>query len=286
MRCLFLFILIATTRIVAAQPIEARPTGGCAELLTTATHSGTTMRYAFGAARGAPVPDARIALVLLVGGGGHVDLDDKGCAQRLNRNSLLRMIPLLRDAGIATVLVDAPSDQQGDDGLGGFRIAAEHARDLGRVIAEVRARTRAAVWIMGHSRGTISAANAAARLAGSSAPDGLVLLSSMMVGNPKAKKSWVAQTVFSADLDAIRMPLLLLGHAADSCVRSPAGMMADVAAKTKGARQQVVTVEGGPGASGRAQGLEVCEVGEPHDFVGQEIEVAAGIVRFMRGGSY
>lgn len=286
MRCLILFILIATARIAAAQPVEARPSDGCAELLTAATHSGKTMRYALGAARGVSAANLSIAVVMLVGGGGHVDLDDKGCAQRLNRNSLLRMIPLLRDAGIATVLVDAPSDQQGDDGLGGFRIAAEHAHDLGRVIAEVRARTRAAVWVMGHSRGTISAANAAARLTGTSAPDGLVLLSAMMVGNPKAKKSWVAQTVQSVDLEAIRTPLLLLGHAADSCVRSPAGRMADMGVKTRSARQQAVIVTGGPGASGRAHGLEVCEVGEPHDFVGQEIELAAGIVRFMRGGSY
>lgn len=182
MRCLFLFVLIATTRIVAAQP-----TGGCAELLTVATHSGTTMRYAFAEARGEAAPGARSALVMLIGGGGFIALDDKGCAQKLNGNSLVRMSSLLREAGIATVLVDAPSDLRGEEGLGGFRIASGHAEDLGKVIAELRSRIQGPVWVAGHSRGTISAVNAAARLTGSSAPDGVVLVSPMLVGDARAK---------------------------------------------------------------------------------------------------
>ena len=196
------------------------------------------------------------------------------------------MRPLLHPAGVATALVDAPSDMQSDEGLGGFRIAAGHADDLGKVIADLRTRSGGAVWIIGHSRGTLSAANAAARLAGPSAPDGVVLMSAMMVGDMKARKSWVAHTVFSLDLDTIKTPVLMIGHAADNCVRSPADLMNNVTAKTRGARQQVVTVMGGPVRPGRSPNLAACEVREPHDFVDQEAEVAAGIVRFMRGGNY
>jgi pimeloyl-ACP methyl ester carboxylesterase len=173
-----------------------------------------------------------------------------------------------------------------DEGLGGYRVAAGHAEHLGKVIAEVRARTHGAVWIAGHSRGSISAANAAARLGGQAAPDGVVLLSPMLVGDARARKAWVAQTVFSVDLEAIKAPLLVIGHSADNCVRSPAGLMGSVTAKTQGARQQVVTVTGGPVSPGRPQSTAACEVGDPHDFVAQEAEVAAGILRFMRGGSY
>ena len=43
---------------------------------------------------------------------------------------------------------------------------------------------------------------------------------------------------------------------------------------------------GGPVAAGRAPSLAACEPREPHDFVDQQDEVAAGIARFMRGGSY
>ena len=196
------------------------------------------------------------------------------------------MSPLLRDGGVATVLVDAPSDLRSEEGLGGYRIAAGHAEDLGRVIAAVRERTHGAVWIVGHSRGTISAANAAARLKGPSAPDGVVLMSPMLVGDAKARKAWVAQTVMAVDLEEITVPLLVIGHAADNCVRSPAALMGNITARTPGTRRQLVAVTGGPVAPDRAPGVAACEVGEPHDFVGQEAEVAAGILRFMRGGSY
>ena len=62
--------------------------------------------------------------------------------------------------------------------------------------------------------------------------------------------------------------------------------MKDVIAKTRGVRQQAVTVTGGPVAPGRAPSLAACEVREPHDFTEQEGEVAAGIARFMRGTNY
>lgn len=273
-------MLAAASWMAVAQPHVA-PTAGCGDVAAIAGHGGTTTRYAF-----APAQGAKFALVMMVGGGGYLDLDDKGCAQRLNRNSLVRMLPLLHAAGIATALVDAPSDMQSDEGLGGFRIASGHADDLGKVIADVRARTRGAVWIVGHSRGTISAANAAASLTGDSAVDGVVLMSAMIEGDSRARKPWVAQTVFSVSLEAIKAPVLVIGHAADNCVRSPPGLMGNITAKTHGARQQLVVVTGGPGIPGRLPSVSGCEVNEPHDFVGQEAEIAAGIARFIRGGSY
>jgi pimeloyl-ACP methyl ester carboxylesterase len=223
---------------------------------------------------------------MLIGGGGYMDLDDQGCARQLSRNVLIRMRPLFQAAGVATALADAPSDLKTDEGLGGFRIAADHADDLGKVIADVRKRTGATVWIAGHSRGSISAANAAARLTGPSAPDGVILMSAMMAGDARARKAWAAQSVFYVDLDAIKSPVLVIGHAADNCVRSPADLMDKVAATTHSARRQIVTVTGGPVSPGRPPNLAACEVREPHDFIEQEAEVAAGIARFMRGGAY
>lgn len=286
MRFWSLLFLMTAAPLVLAQAKHKAPDGRCGDVLTIATQGDATMRYAFAEARGGAAPGAQNALVMLIGGGGFIDLDDKGCPQRLNGNSLVRMAPLLRDAGVATVLVDVPSNLRSEEGLGGARISVDHAEDLGKVIAEIRARTRGAVWLVGHSRGTISAVNAAVRLTGPSAPNGTVLLSPMLVGDARAKKYWVAQTVFSVDLEAIRAPLLIIGHAADNCVRSPADRMKHITAKAQGSRQQVVTVTGGPVSPGRVSGIAACEVGEPHDFVDQEAELAAGIVRFMQGGSY
>jgi len=259
--------------------------GACGEVVTIQTHDGTTTRYALAYPRPAPAEEGRVALVLLVGGAGHLNLDDRGCPRALRGNSLVRSLPLFHGAGFVTALVDAPSDYAGADGLAGFRIAAEHAEDLGKLIADVRRRTQAAVWLVGTSRGSISAVNAAARLSGHSAPDGLVLTSALMSGFSGGRKPWVAQTVFDLPLEQIRVPVLVIGHVEDKCVRSPADRMQEIAARTAGVREQVVAVTGGPGWPGRA-GIEACVGRAPHGYVDQEAEVAAGIARFVKGGAY
>lgn len=164
-----------------------------------------------------------MALVLLAGGGGHLDLDDRGCPRP--------------------------------------------------------------VWLVGTSRGSISAVNAAARLSGPAAPDGVVLTSALMSGGSGGQRTWAAHTVFDLPLEAIRVPIVVVGHAADTCVRSPATLMSRITARTNGVREQVVTVTGGTGPAG-APGLAACEGRSPHGFVDQEAEVAAGMARFIRSGSY
>jgi hypothetical protein len=264
---------------------SAAPPVACGEAVTIATRGRTTTRYAIAHPKGAAAQGARIALVLLPGGGGHLDLDGQGCPRALKGNSLVRSIPNFHELGFITALVDAPSDHPGEDGLAGFRISPLHAGDLGKVIADVRARADALVWVVGTSRGSISAVNAGSRLSGPSAPDGLVLTSALMSGQSGARKSFVAQTVFDLRLEEIRVPVLIVGHAADKCIRSPAGLMGEIAARTNGAREQVVIVTGGAGTAGGPR-VDACEGRTPHGFLQQEAEVAAGIARFIRGGSY
>ena len=280
-------LLLALAKAVSiAQPSAAPLNESCGEVMTIQTHDRTTTGYALARGQDAPAQDARITLVLVVGGGGAVNLDDKGCPRSLSGNVLMRMRPLFHSAGFGTALLDAPSDHSSGDGLAGFRIAPQHAEDLGKIVSDVRKRTNGSVWLLGHSRGTISAANAAARLSDPAAPDGLVLLSAMMSGDARARKYFVAQTVFDVPLQAIKMPVLVIGQAADNCLRSPPNLMANIAERAKSARKQVATVTGGPIQPGRTPSLATCEVREPHDFVDQEAEVAAGILRLVRGGSY
>ena len=277
-------IVIVSLLVVAAIPAAAQ-SDACGEVVTLKTHDNTTTRYALSQPKGAPAQGGPIALVLLAGGGGHLDLDAKGCPRALTGNSLVRSIPLFNELGFVTALVDAPSDHPGDDGLAGFRISPQHAEDLGRVVADLRARTKGAVWIVGTSRGSISAVNAAVRLSGASAPDGIVLTSALMVGSGSNVRPWLSQTVFEPRLEDIRMPVLVVGHAADKCLRSPPGLMERITARTNGAREQVVTVTGGPPYPG-AVSIAACEGRAPHGFYEVETEVAAGIGRFVRGGSY
>lgn len=275
-------LLLATVGLARTQA----PAGGrCGEVIRIQTRDSSATRIAFVPPPAMGTKGKPTTLALLAGGSGHVELDDNGCPRALKGNSLVRSIPLFNAAGFGTALIDAPSDFHSEDGLAGFRISAQHAEDLGKVIADLRARTQGAVWIVGTSRGSISAANAAARLSGPSAPDGVILTSALMSGQSGARKAWVVQTVFDLPLEDIRIPLLMIGHAEDKCVRSPANAMGRIVARTRGMRQQVVTVVGGPGHAGGSR-LDACEGRTPHGFIGQEAEVAAGIARYVRGGQY
>ncbi|MGE0100317.1 MAG: alpha/beta hydrolase [Hydrogenophaga sp.] len=256
--------------------------GACGEPLALEAPPGSTLRYAFQPPSGTAAP---VTLLLLPGGHGFLDLDAKGCARKLKGNSLVRSLPIFQAAGFGTALLDAPVGFQGEDGLGGYRIDPHHAQDIGRVIVDLRARTGGAVWVLGTSRGAISAVNATSRLSGEAAPDGVVLSSALMAGQPGARKSWVAHSVFDLPLENIRQPVLVLGHAADTCVRSPASLMDRITARTQGVREQLVTVTGGPGGA-QLSSVDACEGRSPHGFVEQEAEVAAGIARFVRGGRY
>jgi len=245
----------------------------CGEVVTLPTHDGTTTRYALVVPAG-----AKAALLLFPGGGGHLDLDDRGCPRKLQGNSLVRSQALFHAQGLATALLDAPSDHAGEDGLGGFRAQTAHAEDLGKVIAHVRARVKAPVWLVGTSRGAISASNAAWRLADI---DGVVLTSPVTVGTARGRKAWTAQTVHDARLEDIRLPVLLLAHAADGCFRSPPAGLKGIAERLKGARVQAAVVSGGTSGTG-----DSCAGRSPHGFIGMEAEIAAGIARFVRGEKY
>lgn len=245
----------------------------CAEVVTLATHDGTTTRYAYAAPQ-----SPKGALVLLAGGDGHLDLDAQGCAQKLKGNSLVRSQALFHREGFATALVDAPSDHQALDGLGGFRAQAAHAEDLGKVIADLRTRVKGPVWVLGTSRGAISAANAASRLKD---VDGVVLTSPVTVGTARGRKAWTSQTVFDNPLGDIRAPLLIVSHAQDGCYRSPPSGAQGIAERYKGGRVQVVMVTGGSSGQGDA-----CAGRSPHGFTGLDAELVAGIARFVRGGQY
>ena len=268
---------------LAAGPAAAQ--GACGEPAIIATHDRSTTAYSIGWPLAAAPQKGRVTLVLLAGGPGHLALDAIGCPRKLKGNALVRSRHLFQRAGFITVLVDAPSDHHGQDGLGGFRTSARHAEDIGKIIAAVRARTKAPVWLVGTSRGAISAVNAASRLTGPAAPDGLVITSPVTSGRSGGRKPWVAQTVFSTRLEAIRVPMLVVVHADDSCIRSPPRLARRMLDRIPAKRAQLVTVTGGP-VGRRDAGLAACKGRSAHGFLGQEAQLVDGIDRFVRGGRY
>jgi hypothetical protein len=264
----------------------ARALGPCGEAVSFIANDGARFRVSHAMPSSGRVA---VSLILLPGGSGFANLDDSGCARALTGNSLIRSVPHFTGAGAATAVMDAPVGYQGADGLGGFRLDPRHASQIGELVVWLRAKHGVPVWVVGTSRGAISAANAAGLLSGPSAPDGVVLTSPVTVGSPPPRfggNSWVSDTVFLAPLDHIRMPLLVVGHGADKCFRSPPANLERVAAETQSTRRQVVIVEGGPGSRFSFGATEACTGSEPHGFAGQDAEVAAGMMRFIQGGAY
>ncbi len=149
-------------------------------------------------------------LVLLVGGGGRLAIADDGTLGAGAGNFLARSSTLFLEQGLAVALVDAPSDRQGAPYLSGFRQSPEHATDLRAVMADVRQRTARPVVLVGTSRGTQSAAAVAIATAEAGGPDALVLTSSVL-SDPKSR------ALPQMELDALRLPLLLVHHELDHC---------------------------------------------------------------------
>src|SRR5262249_55139885 len=111
-------------------------------------------------------------LILFAGGNGALNLSS-GQLAGLGGNFLVRNRGRFAEYGFMVAVPDAPSDHT--SGLTRFRSTAEHAADVRALIAALRGRAPGVpVWVIGTSMGTVSAANAAARLR-EGGPDGVVL---------------------------------------------------------------------------------------------------------------
>lgn len=212
--------------------------------------------------------DARAALataVLFNGGGGKV-----GLRQRIPQpgaNFLVRSRALFAARGIVTAVIDVPTDVEAMSDP--YRMSARHADDVRALVAELRRRHPGLpVFLVGTSRGTVSAAYAGAALGKEvDAIDGVVLTSSVF----NATRGGVGLSVF--DWDSIRTRLLFVHHVDDGCHATPYSMAQKIAAK-----RTLVSVHGGD-----APRSEPCEAFAQHGFLGMETPVVDAIVQWTRG---
>lgn len=263
----------------AILPLASGPThANCGEVIRLETRGAESITYGYGATEAAL---SRAALVLLAGDTGYLNLDDEGCARKLKGNTRVRNQKSLRQVGFATAVVDAPSDRQGKDGLGGFRIEEDHAKDLSLVIADLQKRTGLQVYVIGSSRGTISAANAASCLSSQNAANATMLMSLLTLGRDGAFKPWVAHSVFDLPLANITKPLSVVVHVDDKCPRTPSGLGEKIVKKSTATHATILALKGGPENSMRARGLKACAGKTPHGFVGQDEYVVRIISEFV-----
>jgi pimeloyl-ACP methyl ester carboxylesterase len=214
------------------------------------------------------LPEKAVAVALLFpGAGGQLRLREEGGQIRFAPNNfLVRSRMEFVQRGVIAVIVDAPSDQQ-DAGMDdNFRLGDAHAADISAVIAELRKRFAGLpLFVVGTSRGTVSAASHARRFPDAIA--GVVLTATVFL----AGKQFGQQGLSGFDFASIRPPLLLVHHRQDACRYTPY----HGAARLKG-RYPLISVAGGlPAQSAPCQPLS------EHGFLGREADTVEAIVNWI-----
>lgn len=251
MRCLVL---------LACLVVVPRTLGAEDRLLAIATRGGVSVQVYYMKRDGASA-----TVALLPGGPGGIGARD-GVPR--SSNFLVRSREHFGAAGFNVAVVGRPSDRAELDY--DFRISAEHVEDLRRITAYLKQDAGAPVWLVGTSRGTVSAA-AAAIAFGADELAGIVLTASVVSGrNPG--------TVPNQKLDAIRIPVLVLHHERDACrVCRPSDTQWVMAGLKNAPVKKLVMVNGGADPRG-----DPCEALHWHGFVGMEREAVELIAAWIR----
>jgi pimeloyl-ACP methyl ester carboxylesterase len=230
------------------------------DIITLPTRGGATQSYLLSVPASGK---AQVVAVLFPGGAGKIDLERETARKPDRGNFLVRTRQLFAGQAVAAAVMDAPSDQSvGMDDP--FRLGEAHAQDIEKVVADLKKRFPGLpVFLVGTSRGTISAAAAGRRLG--MQVDGVVLTSTLFLANKRQ------QGLSGFDYSTIPSPLLFVHHVDDGCTTTPYS-----SAKRLSDRFPLVSVSGGlPPQS------DPCEAMSAHGYLGKEPETVEAIAKWM-----
>lgn len=231
----------------------AAPIHAAERVESMATRPGVTQSYWLVEPAGAP----KAIAIMILGGDGKLRFDEQGPTSQKN-NFLMRVRNDMLAAGLLLAYPDTPSDQAG--GLDNFRSDPRHAEDIKALILALKSRADVPAFVIGTSRGTVSAANAAARLDPSLLAG--VLLTTTIFARTEGRIRLTS--VHDLPLADIRVPVLELHHRDDQCYITPvAGVPAFLRALTNAPRKDSVILSGGKSAES-----EPCGALAPHGFFG------------------
>ena len=236
------------------------------EIVTLSTRPRVTLSYFLASA---PQNPQAIA-VLFPGGGGFIRIRREEDKIRFESgNFLVRTRSEFVKRGVVAAIVDAPSDQQRNWGMTDeFRLGEQHFTDISAVVTDLRTRFPGLpIFLIGTSRGTISAAALGARFGQQVA--GVVLTATLFRQSSGRVESGPGLSRF--DFGTIKVPLLFVHHVSDGCGVTP---YADAARLVD--KYPLISVVGGrPPESGP------CDALSAHGFLGKESETVEQIVNWM-----
>ncbi|WP_420474571.1 alpha/beta hydrolase [Noviherbaspirillum sp. ST9] len=213
-----------------------------------------------------PADNPSATVLLFPGGDGGFGKVVDGRAS--SGNFLVRSAQHFRANGFNVAIFGRPSDKPELDYPD--RISDNHVADIRAVLAHLKTLSPAPVWLVGTSRGTISATAAAINIKDAGIT-GIVLTSSVVSYSKVG-------AVPTQNLAAIGVPVLVLHHAKDACrVTLPHEVRHIVDGLTNAPVKKAVMVDGGGNPAG-----DPCEAMHWHGFIGMEEEAVSIIGNWIR----
>ncbi len=231
-------------------------------LINLPTRAGVTSSYWW-----MPRDNAKANLILLSGGAGGMGYRN-GTPQ--SANFLIRSRDHFATGNPngtfnIALLGNASDLRQLDPAL---RAKAEHVQDIAAVIAHIREKNSAPIWLVGTSQGTISAAAAAIELGDK--VDGVVLSASYTAF--KTPTSVPKQAI-----DKIQVPVFVISHEKDACSVTRPDENKYIIDKLKLARvKKMVLLSGGQNPTG-----DECEALHWHGFINFEAQASKVITDWV-----
>lgn len=233
------------------------------EIKTIETRPGITMRILLNA----PDHPPKGVLIMFPGGWGANHFQDKDGKILLGENFLVRSSPEFVKRGVAIAIVDVPSDQA--NGMSDvFRNSPEHAQDIGKTIEFLVSQGLQPVYLVGTSRGTLSAAYLGAVLKDDRIK-GIVLTSSL--AGPRF--------LGVLPLKKITYSVLIVHHRYDECKDTQYNEARQLKSWiSRSPRVDFVEVRGGSHPQS-----DPCEALSYHGFLGMEDQVVQVITDWLSG---
>lgn len=236
------------------------------EVLTIGTRPGVTLDFLYMTPE---TPQLRDALILFPGGNGTGPFKLVEGGGVSGWSFLVRSAEQFTRNGLTIVAINPPSDHP--TGMStGFRESAEHAEDIASLTNYLELKGYQRIFLVGNSRGTLSATSLAARLKDGHLK-GVILTSSLEYDN---FLRWLP-------LDQLHLPVLMIHHRDDACRVSSF----EEAEKTRSALRVTTHVDFAEVQGGADPLSAPCDNLSTHGFFGMEDKVVQVIAGWVSGQS-
>ena len=256
--------------VLAVDFSEVVPTG---EAISVETEYGGDLRFML------LKPDnPKAAVILFAGGKGYLGLSDSRELLRQKGSFLIGNREVFVKHGLMVAAIDAPSGVS--DLRRTYRMSEQHSQDIEAVVWELKKRAIAPVWLIGHSRGTYSAANGAIRL--KELVSGLILTSTVTKAREKYESYKTHPNgVMSMKLATVKVPVMVLANKTDSCASTPGSNAENLAKAFTGTAKVAVKIFDGESEPKQ----DNCKEDSQHHFFGFHDKVISSIAEFIKANA-